>query len=360
MASTGQNYIDQLTVNNQGITDLKELLFLTVLQDGSITETVDFVTGAKQGSRLGGIGELEPVGKPSNGCEPVWNASKLTTQEKVWNLGAYEIAETICYSDLENTIAQWALNTGTDGAEVISKFYYTGILEPTLKIAIEKMLWRLVWLGDLEAKNVTDGGVITNGVSPDLFKINDGLFKRLLTITTTAPLQRVNIAANTLTTYADQLEGIRTQGTATAIFDKIIYNAPMKLRQKSDKILLVTQTLADALSMDVKANNKGSDLQWRSLFNGFVSATEHNGQTILSLPIWDDMIQSFENTGTSWNKPHRAVFAPKSTLKAGTESNDMIADLQAFFVQKDQKNYMLAKDKIGTLTWEDDLIVYAY
>jgi hypothetical protein len=133
----------------------------------------------------------------------------------------------------------------------------------------------------------------------------------------------------------------------------------MKLRQKSDKILLVTQTLADALAIDIKTNNKGSNLQWESLFDGFVSATQYNGQTILALPIWDEMIQSFENTGTKWNKPHRAVFASKETLKGGVESNNMLADLQIFFSQKDQKNYLLAKDKAGTLTWEDELIMFA-
>jgi hypothetical protein len=359
MASTGKQFFDQFTVNNQGITDLKELLFLSILQYGSINETMDILTGVRQGAHLGGVGELEPVGRPSSGCDPQWKTSKIATQEKIWELGAYEIAESICYADLEETMIQFSLRTGTERADLTGTEYIDAIVEPVLAQAMEKMIWRLFWFGDKAAKNITGGGIITDGVDPTLFTTTDGLFKRLSAIVTAKPLQRAVIDANTQTTYAAQKEAIRASGVATGILDKLIYNAPMKLRQKSDKILLVTQTLADALAMDVKANNKGSNLQWESLFDGFVSATQYNGQTILALPIWDEMIQTFENTGTAWNKPHRAVYASKNTLKGGVESNNMLADLQIFFDQKEQKNYLLAKDKAGTLTWEDELIMYA-
>ena len=359
MASTGLNYMNEFTVSNQGIMDLRELLFLEVLQHGSVAETVDFMTGVKHGSRLGGVGELDPVGLPGNGCNPNWQKSNLKTQEKVWELGAYEVAEELCYADFEDTIVQWALKTGTDRADLTGTDYIDAILDPVMRIALEKMIWRMVWLGDKDADNVDNGGSITDGVNADLFKINDGLFKRLYEIVASRPLQRVTIAANTQATYATQISAIRAANVATGIFDNLIYNAPMRLRQRTDKVLMVTQTLADALAIDIKRTT-GSDLQWRSIFAGLVSATEYNGQTILALPIWDEMIQSFEDTGTNWNNPHRAVFASKNDLKAGTESSDMIAFLKFWFSDDDQVNRMLVKDKVGTLTWEDDLIMFAY
>jgi hypothetical protein len=360
MASTGQNYISQFTVSNQGITDLRELLFLTLLQQGSISETADFMTGVRNGSRLGGIGELEPVGVASSGCSPAWKNSNLATVEKQWELGAYEVAEKICYADLEETLVQFSMKNGTDRADLTGTDYLDIILEPVMRTALEKMLWRMVWFGDKSAANVADGGVITAGVNPALFTVNDGLFKRLLAVTAASAQQRITVAANAQATYDDQLQGIRSSGVATSVFDKLIYNAPVKLRQKSDKIILCTQTMADALAMDIKANNKGSDLQWESLFDGFVSATKYNGQTVLALPVWDEMIQSFENDGTKWNKPHRALYVSKSQLKAGTESSDMIAELKVWFNEDEQMNKMLCKDKIGTLLWEDSLFMYAY
>jgi hypothetical protein len=169
MASTGKQFFDQFTVNNQGITDLRELLFLSILQYGSINETMDILTGVQQGSRIGGVGELEPVGTPSSGCTPQWKASKISTQEKKWELGEYEIAETICYADLEQTMIRFSLRTGTERADLTGTEYIDAIVEPTLKQAMEKMMWRLLWFGDTQAANFDDNGIITDGVDPKLF-----------------------------------------------------------------------------------------------------------------------------------------------------------------------------------------------
>ena len=365
MASTGQSFIDQFTVNNQGIKDLRELLFLSRLKYGVINETMDLMTGVVNGSRLGGVGEMEPVGTPSNGCNPQWKASNIDTIEKVWELGAYEVPEQICYADLENTIVQWSKRTGTDIADLTGTDYIDVIVEPLLSQALEKMLWRLLWFGDKNALNIDDTGNITDGVNVDLFKVCDGMFKRLFAITAANTAQRVNIAANTAATYASQITQIRADGVATGIFESLLFNAPVKLRQKSDKILLVTQTLADALTIDIK-KNRGSDLQWTAVLDGLgnpstlMTTTVFNGQTIIALPIWDEMIQMFENTGTAWINPHRAVFASKSVLKGGVEGTSEMADLQIWFNRDLQLNRMLVKDKLGTLTWEDNLVMFAY
>lgn len=362
MASTGKSYIDQFTINNQGIMDLRELLFLTVLQFGSINETLDLMTGVVPGSRIGGVGEMEPVGLPSNGCDPQWNASKIATIEKLWELGAYEVAESICYEDLEETLVRFSMRAGTDRADLTSTDYIDVIVEPKLKEAMEKMIWRMLWLGDKTADNVTNGGVITDTVNANLMKVCDGLFKRLFTL---PAAQRITIAANTAATKDAQRSGILVAGVAKKIFDDILWKAPIKLRQKSNRILMVTQSLADALTIDVK-NNAGSDLQWTAVLDGLgnenslMTTTVYNGQKIMALPLWDDMIQTFEDGGTVFNKPHRAVYTTKDQLKGGIHSSGALADLQINFDFLTQRNYMLAKDKVGALTWEDNLIMVAY
>ena len=360
MASTGFDFMNQFAVSNQGIMDLRELLFLEVLQSGSINEIIDVVTGVIPGSRVGGVGEMSPVGLPSTGCNVQWKASKIATAEKIWELGGYEVAEKLCYADLESTMVQFAMRRGTDRADLTGTDYMDVIVEPLLRQALEKMIWRLTWFGDKMAADITGGGQITDGVNTDLFKVCDGLFKRILDLTASKPRQLVPIAANVAATYDSQIAGIRASGVMLDLMDSIIYDANPKLLQKSDRVLLMTQSMADALAMDVKRNNKGSELQWQSLFSGFVSATEYNGQKIISLPIWDEMIRSFEDNGTSWNKPHRAVYAPKSSLKLGVNSDDMIAYLKVWFSDDDQESKMLVKDKVGTMTWDDDLIMAAY
>ena len=365
MTSTGQEFMNQFTVSNQGIKEIRELLFLSILQYGSITETLTLETGVVNGSRLGGIGEMEAVGKPSNGCDPQWNATRIATQEKMWELFAYEVAESICYADLEATMVQFSLRTGTNRADLTGTDYMDVIVEPLLSQALEKMIWRMMWFNNRMAEHFANGGTITDGINLDLIRVNDGLFKRIFDITGANPSQRIVINANNAGTYALQIEQINASGVATEIFRQILRQAPIRLRQKSDKILLVTQSLADALTDDLKRNN-GSDLQWKAVLDGMgnertlMTTTKYNGQKIIALPIWDEMIETYQDNGTALHRPHRAVFAPKSTLLGGVEGTDQIADLQIWFEQIKQRNYMLCKDKVGTLTWEDDLIMAAY
>lgn len=360
MASTGQFDINQLTPDNGAVMDLRELLFLTVLQSEALEKTLNLYPGAIHGKKIGGVGEMGLVGEYMPNCKPTWNSTNIATQEKEWDLGEWTIAEEICYKDLKDTLVRYAMRKKTSVADLTGTDYMDIIVEPTLSNAMTRMLWRLYWFGDKSAANVgADGGIITVGVDPKFFSICDGFFKRLFAITATNANQRVEIAANTEATYKAQRDAIRAEGVATGIFDKLVYDADMRIRQASDKLVLCTQSYADALAIDVKRTT-GSDLQWESLFGGLVSATRFNGEEILALPLWDEMIKAFEDNGTALNKPHRVLYIPKSNLLAGVESNNLLAELDIWFSKDDQVNRMIARDVIGTIVWEDELVQFAY
>lgn len=359
MASTGLNDINQLTPDNGAIRDLKELLFLKVLLSEALASSLTVQPGALHGHKIGGVGEMGAVGTIQSGCEPTFNSTAISMQEKSWDLGRFTVAEQICFEDLLETLARYGMKEKTSVSDMTGTDFMDIIVTPALSAALDKMLWRLYWFGDKTASNVTDGGIITDGIDPALFHVCDGLFKRLLAITAANPLQRVTIAANTETTRAAQIAGIRAEGVARGIFEDLVYNADMRIRQSSDKKVLCTQSLADALAIDAKRIT-GSNLQWESLFGGLASVTQWNGETIFAFPIWDEMIAAFESTGTALNKPHRAVYAPISNLWGGVASRDLLAELQIWFSQDLQVNRMLARDEIGTLVWEDALVQYAY
>lgn len=362
MASTAYNDLSQLTPDNLAIKDLRELLFLEVLKFGAISETLSLQYGVQDKKIVGGIGEFNILGESRNMCNPTFNATKLNTQEKRWELGTLAVLEQMCADDFIETVARFAMKTGTDKADLTQTDLLNYIVEPRLKEAVEKAVWRYFWFGDKDAVNVTDGGNITNGIDVKFFTPIDGLFKRLFALTAGANnKQRVTISANAETTYANQRAKMFDSGVATKVFDDLIYNASMKLRQRTDKIVLCTQSYADALASDIKKTNKGSDLQWESLFDGLVSATKYNGQTILALPIWDEMIAAYENKGTALNCPHRVLFAAKDVLWGGIESaNDFMPNLKIWFSDDDQVNKILGREDLGTLIWEDELIQFAY
>lgn len=363
MGSTAYNDIYKLTADNQGLRDISELLFLDILRYGSLAEIVDMNYGLLSGKMLGGVGEFGLVGEKKNLCKPSFNNTKLDVTQKIWELGPLVIAEELCADDFEETIARFCMQTGTDRADMTDTDIMTMVIIPRLKTAIEKAVWRVVWLGDTSAAYVADSGSITDNPAFKLsfFNVADGLFKRLYNITATNPDQRITIDANQESTFALQRSKLLDKGVAIGIFDKLIYEASPILTQDEGARIYCTSSLAGALANDIRKSNSGSDLQWESHFDGsLVYSTRYLDVEIIKVPMWDSMIQSFENQGSAIKDPHRAIFCKKECLQVGFGSNESYPNMKMWFSDDDQTNKILASDTVGTLTWQDELIKYAY
>ena len=81
---------NQFTVDNGAITDLRELLFLTVYDDPDIDLTVTTKTGVTNGQKLGYINDLGDVGEKGGGCDPAYTSVNITGIQKEWELGGWE------------------------------------------------------------------------------------------------------------------------------------------------------------------------------------------------------------------------------------------------------------------------------
>ena len=360
MASTGLNF-QNLTPDNGAVRDLRKLIFLSVLGADQIGALVNFLPKQKHGEKVGFVGEFGLIGKASSKCNPVFGNDIISTSEKTWDIPEWEVAEKICYADLEGTLAQVGMKTKTDIADLTGTEYIDYVLMPRLELAIRKMLLRFVWFGDKAAKVVADGGILKPGTDVSKFTVTDGLWKRLFAIVAADNARHTTIAANAETSWADQKAAFRVAGVATGTLDDLIEDAPLVLRQSEGKVIYITQAFKDALDRDIKQNNKGSELQWESLFDG-IAKSKYNGIDIVVIPFWDEIIQGYEATANvgQYNKPFRALFSVKDNLLAGSESENEIADLKIWFNIDEQLNKILAKDKIGTLIAQDDLVQVAY
>lgn len=358
MASTGLNFMN-LTPDNGAIQTLRELIFRAVLDGEKLGALFNVMPNQKHGDKVGFIGEFGLVGKASQGCDPVYANSVLATAEKTWDILPWEIAESICYKDLEGTLASVALRTKTAIADLTGTEYVDYVLMPRLELAVRKMLQRLAWFGDKAATNVAQGGVLATGVDAGFFTVTDGVWKHVFDGVSKKSIKHVEIAANAEDTIAAQEENILGAGVATGIFDRLIMKAPMVLRQAANQVIYVTQSLRDALDYDLVHNNKGSELQWTTLFDGITEAT-YKGVTVRAIPFWDEAIRSWEGDGTAYNKPHRAIYTIKDNLLLGLESENEVAQIEVIFEPVSKKNYIRAEDKLGTLIADENLIHVAY
>lgn len=351
------NYLSNLTYCANDVRDLRDLIRESLYTDENFLQYVNLLK-VKNGEKAAFIGDLDDVGLAGAGCDPTYVAGGMANSEKTWDLGDWHIAIKICYTVLNSTIAEYTLKTGTDIHDLTSTEFMNVILRPALDKALRVMIWRLGWFGNTSAQNITDGGVITDGVDVDLLKACNGLFVRLGTIVTNDSNRLTAIAANSQTTYATQKSAILTSGVATGIIDSMLFNAPAKLNSDPDRILLLSGRLADALAADVKATYKAI-MPWESVFEGFDIA-EYDGVKVARIRIWDQLIDKFENTTTAWNKPFRAVYSTVRNLGVGTNADDLFSDFDIYFDHKDRNNYIYAAGKMDTMVFDDDKVQVAW
>ena len=346
-----------LTPKNGAVQDLAELIFLELAEDDKLGQLVTFMTRQENGKKLGFVGKAGLLGKKAKSCDPTYAKNLVQASEKTWDIQEWEIAEEICYKELENTIAEHFAANGSDMADLTSSEYMEQVVRPLLEQAIRDLIIRLTFFGDKAAE-----GTLKDGVDPEYFTLIDGIWKQLFTAVTEGKTTRVNIEANTKTTIAAQYEAMRTPGAATGVLNNLIINTPMKLRTMADRVFIVTQAFADMLNLDIQENNKGSELQWESIFAGIQKAT-YQGITIIAVPQFDEIIQDYLKNSTNANaydKPFRVIYGAKGNFRAGTKSAEAVADLKVTFDDVTRKNYLYAADTLGALVLAEEYAAVAY
>lgn len=353
----------KFTVGNGALTDLRELLFLTLFKNPDIETLLTTKTGVKDKQKLDFVGSLGDVGVAASGCDPEYSKVNITGIEKEWNLGVWQIAKKICYSELENTLGEIGLNTGTDVADLQGTPYWD-LLMKLLDEAVKEMFWRLVWFGDKEAKNIADSGILTAGVDPKLFTVCDGFWKRLSAIIASNPHQQTTITANTdkgggtAVTYDSQKNAIRTEGYAIKLVDTLLSDADSRIFDLANPSIYMTSSLFKALRSDVVAHYTKATMPFEQVAAG-LHVSEYDGVRIIVCDIWDRMIKKYEDTGSCLNNPHRAIVCSPANLFLGTDDTTHIADLDVNFNRETRNNTIFATSKIATLIGEDALVQVA-
>lgn len=354
MAGFTKQQLENLKLEPENLASIKDAVQETFYQDEDFSSFVN-IQKVKEKDPIALIGEMEMVGKAGGGCDPTYEEKGIANSQKRWELGQWEIPIKICYEALKGSIAEYSLKTGTAIGDLTSTDFMT-IYTDALQRAMQQMIWRFGWFGDKAAALAgVGGGKLTAGLDVSNFNVCDGLFKRIFTATAT---KHTAIAANSETTAALQISALRKSGAATTLVDTILMDADTRIVDDSDAVLLMTRSLADALTYDLKKTYHDI-MPWEKLFDGFEVAT-YNGVKIARVGIWDRMIKAYEKGEATINLPHRAVFCNPKHLMIGTDADNLISDLDIWFDKKERRNYLYATGKIGTALLEEDMIHAAY
>lgn len=355
MAGFTKKQLENLKLEPENLASIKDAVQETFYNDEDFSSFVNIMK-VKNDDPIALIGEMEMVGKKGGGCDPTYEEKGIANSQKRWELGQWEIPIKICYEALKGSIAEYSLKTGTAIGDLTSTDFMT-IYTDALQRAMQQMIWRFGWFGDKAAALAgSGGGKLTAGSDVSMFNVCDGLFKRIFTATATK--NHTAIAANSKATAAEQISELRKSGAATTLVDTILMDADTRIVDDSDAVLLMTRSLADALTYDLKKTYHDI-MPWEKLFDGFEVAT-YNGVKIARVGIWDRMIKAYEKGEATINLPHRAVFCNPKHLMIGTDADNLISDLDIWFDKKERRNYLYATGKIGTALLEEDMIHAAY
>ena len=347
--------LSKFTFTAEQVCDINELIFDDILHAPDLDFLHTIFNGIEYDKEIGFITEGGLVGKKAQGCDPTAQDWSIGTRKVVWEPKAWEVIIDQCAKDLETTMAVYSMNKGVRVND-LTDTDYMAIAATVLGQAIKDALYRIVWFSDKDAKNVADSGIITAGVDVDYFNIiNAGFFKQLQTAVTSHPELLVAIDANTKTTKKAQLEGM-TADAAYDILSKMYYAAPIEMRGSGNMRFLVTQTIADGYQQYL--TGKGIESTYKNLVDG-VNSLKFLGIDVIPVPIWDKMIQSYNDLGAKYQAPHRAVLIEKANLGVGTPSNGALEDVDIFYDKKSRINRMEATDKIDAKLINDARLVFA-
>lgn len=330
-----------------------------IIQDGYLKapgfDTIHTIyPGIVTGSTMGFFTEPGLVGVKRQDCDPVFQNFGIPTRKVSWDPQPWEVLLAECFANMENSIATYALELGKDIADLTQTELATVIGEKLLE-AMQKFFWRLVWFNEKEISNVANGGILSNtyvnsggeteAVDVKYFNIIDGLFKQLEVLATNNPSQGVIIPANQGATYADQQ---LTPEDSKELLDELYYGGhkSLQLRGAADRMIVVTQSIYDAYEQYLSQR----DFQiktYENLTEG-MQALHYKGMPLIAMPVWDEMIANFFDDGTKLFKPHRAVFATKSTLGVGVDKLAAFEEFNMWYNPDERKTKFEAMGKADT------------
>lgn len=318
--------MDSFAFCGKVIMAVSEMIFDETIQGPEINSIHTVFPGVVAHEEIGFIGQGGLVGVKGTGCSPTPQEWAIATRKVEWDPVRWEILLQQCWTDLEQAATVYSLRTGIDIPDFTDTDYMNLILE-VLSNSMMDFWWRLFWFSDTAAANVTDGGIITDGIDVDYFNILDGFWKQIYTqIAANTDQKSATITENAGTTYATQrLDPANVQ----QYFADVVFGAPLLLRRQSDKFILVTQSVYDAFAQTLM-NACCLESSRLTLLNG-IDALSYNGIPVIVNPKWDEMIMAYEDTGTKLNNPHRILFTAKSVLGIGVDSATSFDNLRVWY-----------------------------
>jgi hypothetical protein len=337
---------------------LQEMIIDKLVSAPELTVLNQFYGNINYKKVIGLVGDIGLVGKAEKGCSAAVDSHSVPVDTtKYWEPVGWEVWHSECWSDYASTLGALQMTPGPNKYDITNTDIMKALLI-RMEYAIKKALIRITWFGDTDAEhtNASPAGVITPGTDVDFFNLLDGFWKQLFAIGTDHAAQKVTIAANAQATYALQ-DSVLTPTLAWGYLEDLIYNKNLKLEDAPNLQIACTS------SMWNKAAKYISDKSITTTYDNLVKGVQNlmvNNVPVIKVPMFDSIIRQYENDGTKYNAPHRAVLYSKENLGIAVPGTSIIETIKIIPEEKTKLIHLRAEDALDAKVINDDLVQVAY
>jgi len=344
-----------LTLNPRETEMVNEVIFERVFLNGELSEFHDIETGIDMKTQIVFGGKIGLLGKTSSGCVPN-DATGLTFAEKYWDPAIEDFRLKHCQADMPKLLKLFK------GAKKMNPDFYDavgseefGVIISVVEDAMIENLHRKVWFNDKNAALASGGGVFKAGTDLGYWNSFDGLFKQIYADVPTTASNYVAITANAGTTYAGQ---VLASDAAVAILGSMFTSADSRLLEDADAFFLVTRSIADNYRATLRNKNLGAG--FLEVVEGGRSKLYFEGIEVKTRYDWDRNIKAYQDNGTKYNLPNRAILTTKANIPLGTLSEEDLKKLEVFYDKTLKTNIIDGVYSIDAKHMEKYMTVAAY
>lgn len=352
-----------LTWNGEEIKSISEALFVGGFQKPEIAQFHSIANGIVAKKQIAILGRINGyLGEGSNACGESDATNTVPMTEKFWDPATISSRLPFCWTELKETFFIWGLKKGIDKGDLTSTDLLI-YLEELVKDAIVETVYRLAYFGDKDASLVTDSpaGLLTAGSNVAYFNKINGFYKQLFAVAVAdADRLTVDLASrNGQATYALQkfTATDTTNNVVTNALQNMYYDADMRLREQTDLVYIVTQSVSDQYAKELKKANQAYTTE---RYENGISILKSDGIEVVSFPLLDRIIKTSFDNGDKYHLPHRAILTTKGNLQVGAEEVGSLTDTDVWFDKTANKTYLKFSMTLDSKVLQDHLVQVAY
>lgn len=234
--------------------DIKKYQIDAVLKAPELTVFSTVYPNVLAKKQIGFIGDMGYIMTKHTGCG-TQTTGTLNTRTVEFDPQSWFVNIPECYSNLENTAAQYAMKKGADVADLTGTDF-AAIVSERMAASLKNNVIALAVYGDTQSQDAH-------------LSIFDGVLKQMETQATVVPAQKIQLSANNI------IAGVMS----------MIQAAPVELRADASAKIFASQKVYDAILAGLVSAN-ASNLAWAGLVDG-VQTVKILGVEVVAMPSFD-------------------------------------------------------------------------